>query len=80
MYNQNESANNGNEDVTPYYPRFTAVEPQNQIQFGEAPVMLELWGMLSTSLLPSLPGSLWSGVVPLDSILSTGQIKLLAFK
>ena len=26
---------------------------------GEAPVMLELWGMRSTPLLPSLPCPLW---------------------
>ena len=30
---------------------------------GEAPVMLELWGMQNTLSLPSLPGSLWPGVV-----------------
>ena len=28
---------------------------------GEAIVMLELWGMCSTPLLPLLPGSLWPG-------------------
>ena len=33
---------------------------------GEVPVMLELWGMRSTPLLPSLPGLLRSGVVALD--------------
>ena len=33
---------------------------------GEASVMLELWGMWSTPSLPSLPGSLWLGVVALD--------------
>ena len=32
----------------------------------EAPVMLELWGMQSTILLPSLPGPLWPGVVAPD--------------
>ena len=30
---------------------------------GEVPVMLELWGMQSTPLLPSLPGPLWPVVV-----------------
>ena len=30
---------------------------------GGVPVMLELWGMQSTSLLPLLPGPLWPGVV-----------------
>ena len=33
---------------------------------GEVPVMLELWGMRSTPLLPLLPGPLWPGVVALD--------------
>ena len=33
---------------------------------GEVPVMFELWGMRSTLLLPSLPGSLWPGVVAPD--------------
>ena len=38
--------------------------------------MLELWGMRSTPLLPSLPGLLWLGVVAPDRVLSMGQIKL----
>ncbi len=33
---------------------------------GEVPVMLELWGIRSTPLLPSLPGPLWPGVVTPD--------------
>ena len=33
---------------------------------GEIPVMLELWRMRSNPLLPSLPGSLWPGVVAPD--------------
>ena len=46
---------------------------------GEAPVMLELWGMLSTSSLPSLFGLLWAGVVtPNRVLLSMGQIELSA--
>ena len=43
---------------------------------GEGPVMLELWGMQSTPSLPSLPGSLWPGVVAPDRVLSMGQIEL----
>ena len=43
---------------------------------GEAPVMLELWGMRSTSLLPSLPGPLWPAVVTPDRILSMSYIEL----
>ena len=36
----------------------------NTKQFdGEAPVILELWGMRNTLSLPLLPGSLWPGVV-----------------
>ena len=30
---------------------------------NKVPVMLELWGMQSTSSLPLLPGPLWPGVV-----------------
>ena len=37
---------------------------------GEAPVILELWGM------PLLPSQLWPRVVALDRVLSMGQIKL----
>ena len=43
---------------------------------GEVPVMLELWGMRSTSLLTSLPDPLSSAVVALDRVLSMGQIEL----
>ena len=39
-------------------------------------MMLELWGMQSTPLLPSLSGPLWLGVVALDRALSMGQIEL----
>ena len=38
--------------------------------------MLELWGMWSTHLLPSLAGPLKPGVIAPDRILSTGQIEL----
>ena len=37
---------------------------------GEVPVMLELWEMWSTSLLPSFPDPLWPGVVAPDRVLS----------
>ena len=43
---------------------------------GEAPVIVELWGMQSTPLLSLLPGSFWFGVVSLDRVLSIGQIEL----
>ena len=38
--------------------------------------MLELWGIWSIHLLLSLPGSLWSGVVAPDRVLSISQIEL----
>ena len=43
---------------------------------GDGPVMLELWVMLSTPLMLSLPGPLWPGVVAPDQFLSMGQIEL----
>ena len=38
--------------------------------------MLELWGIWSTPLLPSLPDPLWPRVVVIDRVLSLGQIEL----
>ena len=43
---------------------------------GEAPVMLELWGMQSTTLLPSLSGSLWPGEVATNRVQSMSKIEL----
>ena len=43
---------------------------------GEVPMMLELWGMKSTPLLPLLPGPLLPGVVAPDRVPSMGQIEL----
>ena len=42
---------------------------------GDAPVMLEIWGVWSTPLLPSLPGRLWPGVVARERFLSMVQMK-----
>ena len=42
----------------------------------EVLVMLELWGMRGTILLPLLPGSLWPGVVAPDRVQSLGQIEI----
>ena len=42
----------------------------------EATEMLLLWGIRSTSSLPSLPGPLWPGVVAPDRTLSMDQIEL----
>ena len=39
-------------------------------------VMLELWEMHSTPLLPSLPSPLWPGEVAPDRVLFIGQIEL----
>ena len=44
---------------------------------GEAPVMLELWGMWSTPSLASHPSVFWPGVVALDRVLSLSQIELV---
>ena len=41
-----------------------------------SPKILEFWGMWNTTLLPSLPGPLWPGVVAPDRVLSMGQIEL----
>ena len=43
---------------------------------GKVPVMLELWGMLSTPPFPLLSDPLWPGVVAPDRLLSIGQIEL----
>ena len=59
-------------EVTPLpneYPRYDIKQSD-----GEALVMLELWGMQSTPLLPLLPDTLWPGVVAPDRVLSKGQI------
>ena len=40
------------------------------------PVMLKLWGLLSTPSLPLLPAPLWPGVVAPDIVQSMSQIKL----
>ena len=38
--------------------------------------MQEVWEMRGIPSLPSLPGSLWPGVVALPRVLSIGQIEL----
>ena len=43
---------------------------------GEVPVIGEIWGMLSTSPLWSIPGPVWPGVVTPDRVLSMGQIEV----
>ena len=43
---------------------------------GEASVILKLWEMQRTPLLPSLPGLLWPRVVAPDRVLSMCQIEL----
>ena len=47
------------------YPRYDTKQTD-----GEVPVMLELWGMQSTPLLPLLPFQLCPGVVAPDRVLS----------
>ena len=48
---------------------------------GEVPVMLELWQMRSTPLLPLLPDPLWPGVVAPDKgpINGSNRTKLWTF-
>ena len=43
---------------------------------GVASVILEIWGILSTPLLPLLQGLLWLPVVAYDRVLSMGRIEL----
>ena len=43
---------------------------------SESEVMLELWETRNTPSLPSLPGSLWPGMVASDRVRSIGQIEL----
>ena len=43
---------------------------------GEVPVMLELWGIQSTLSLPSLPGTLWHGLIAPGRVLSMYQVEL----
>ena len=45
-------------------------------QSDETSVMLKLWGMQNTPLVPSLPDPFWPGVVAPDRVLSMGQIEL----
>ena len=49
------------------YPRYDTKQSD-----GEVPLMLGIWGMRSTSLLPFLPGPLWLGMVAPDRALSMG--------
>ena len=35
---------------------------------SDSSVMLELWGMQSTLLLPSMPGQLWPGMVATERV------------
>ena len=44
---------------------------------SKAPVILELWGMQSTPLLPSLQSSVWPGVIAIDKVLSLAQIEVV---
>ena len=43
---------------------------------GKATVMLEVWGMKGTPILPLLPSLLWPDVVAPDRVLSMGQIEV----
>ena len=54
------------------YPGYDAKQSDDEVL-----VMLELWGMHGTSLLPSLAGPLWPGVVAPDRVLSMSKKKEL---
>ena len=43
---------------------------------GEAPVLVELWGMQNTPSLPKLQSRLLAGVVTLEKVLSMVQMEL----
>ena len=43
---------------------------------GEAPAMLEFWGMQSTPFQPSIPGLLKPGVVAPERVVSMGRREL----
>ena len=60
--------------VRPHPNEFPGYDTKNSN--GEVPIMLELWGMRSISLLPSLPDPIWPGVVEPDRVRSSGQTEL----
>ena len=84
-----KSNNNNNEKASSRKPaqsarvaKYTAARQNSPNEYsgydtkqsdGEAPVMLELWGMQSTPSLPSLPGPLCPRVVAPDRVLSLYQ-------
>ena len=47
----------------------------NAKQSDDDTPVLELWGMWSDTLWPSLPRPLWPGVLTTDRVLSMGQIE-----
>ena len=65
---QNTPTTSLQRDKTPHPNKGPAY---NTKQFDdEAPVMLELWGIRGTPILPSLPGPLKPGVIAPDRILN----------
>ena len=58
-------------DPTNECPRYDTKQSDGQIL-----VLQKLWGMRSTTSLPSLPGPLWPEEVTPDRVLSMGQIEL----
>ena len=61
-----------------FYVHFTY--PNLAMVHGEAPVMLELWGIRSTPLLQSLPDPLWPSMLIHERVLSKGKkIKLCTY-
>ena len=60
-----------NKTPTNECPRYDTKQSDNEVL-----EMLELWGIQSTPLLPSIPGLLRLGVVEPDRVLFMGQIEL----
>ena len=57
-------------------PPYECPEFDTKQSDGEVPAMQEFWEIRSTPSLPSLPNSLWPGVVAPGRVLSMGQIEL----
>ena len=60
----------------PLPQRMSRYDTKQSDDDDDVPIILELWGMRSIALLPSLPGPLYPGVVAPDRVLSMGQMKL----
>ena len=62
-----------------HHPQKSVLDMTKQSD-GEAPIMLEIWGIQSFPLLPLLLGSLWPRVVVPGRVLSMSQIELFGIQ